>query len=211
MIDIDCYDLKDCPDGDCENCSISPAGAKWKEPEMEKEYDLRPYVKRFFRCPCGPEGEEWGIEHLLDGTVPRGTAGPWYCHTCGVAWNIEIKGPPGLTVKLTDSGRRCARTLVILKLDPKDMDGHPLFFMTEGVAFAPNETDGGEPVISPGQDEYFYNEHTCPTNWLKRVREIAIEGDHDPHGLFRYVETRPFTDEPLEGPELFMQDKEEDD
>ena len=38
-IDIDCYDLKNCPDGDCDNCSISPAGAKWEEPteQMTKE------------------------------------------------------------------------------------------------------------------------------------------------------------------------------
>ena len=205
MIDIDCYDLKAC-DGDCEECDLTPMGAKWKEPEMEKEYSLTPFTKRFFKCPCG--GDEWSIEHLLDGSDPKATAGPWFCKQCGVGWWIEINKGPGMTVKLKDSGRRSAKTLVIMKLDPKDMDGHPLYLMTEGIAFEPKEGEGGEPVIDPDRDEYFYNEHTCPTNWLRSVREIAIEGDHDPHGLFRYVETRPFTPEPLELPEMFMEKKE---
>jgi hypothetical protein len=29
MIDVDCYDLKNCP-ADCESCDISPAGGQYK-------------------------------------------------------------------------------------------------------------------------------------------------------------------------------------
>jgi hypothetical protein len=34
---------------------------------------------------------------------------------------------------------------------------------------------------------YFYNEHTCPTNWLRDIEQIEFEGDHDPHGVFEFV------------------------
>jgi hypothetical protein len=34
---------------------------------------------------------------------------------------------------------------------------------------------------------YFYNEHTCPTNWIREVEEIEFEGDRDPHGVFEFV------------------------
>lgn len=34
---------------------------------------------------------------------------------------------------------------------------------------------------------YFYNEHTCPTNWTSQIEEIEFQGDHDPHGVFEFV------------------------
>lgn len=34
---------------------------------------------------------------------------------------------------------------------------------------------------------YFYNEHTCPTNWLRDIEQIEFEGDRDPHGVFEFV------------------------
>jgi hypothetical protein len=36
-------------------------------------------------------------------------------------------------------------------------------------------------------EKYFYNEHTCPTNWLRDIEQIEFEGDHDPHGVFEFV------------------------
>jgi hypothetical protein len=36
-------------------------------------------------------------------------------------------------------------------------------------------------------ERYFYNEHTCPTNWLRDIEQIEFEGDRDPHGVFEFV------------------------
>jgi hypothetical protein len=36
-------------------------------------------------------------------------------------------------------------------------------------------------------ERYFYNEHTCPTNWLRDIEQIEFEGDTDPHGVFEFV------------------------
>jgi hypothetical protein len=42
-------------------------------------------------------------------------------------------------------------------------------------------------------EEYFYNEHTCPCNWIDDI--IAIidlnNGDIDPHGIAQYVGRLP--------------------
>jgi len=32
---------------------------------------------------------------------------------------------------------------------------------------------------------YFYEEHTCPTNFV-RVKQFLIDGDDDPHGIFEF-------------------------
>jgi hypothetical protein len=34
---------------------------------------------------------------------------------------------------------------------------------------------------------YYYDEHTCPTNWLQSVEEVISDGDDDPHGLGQFV------------------------
>jgi hypothetical protein len=41
--------------------------------------------------------------------------------------------------------------------------------------------------------EYHYNEHTCPTNYLRRtVMLIDLETlDTDPHGAFTYITNAP--------------------
>ena len=41
----------------------------------------------------------------------------------------------------------------------------------------------------PDEDtrRYFYEEHTCPTNWLRDVEEVSIGDNTDPHGLWKFV------------------------
>ena len=44
-------------------------------------------------------------------------------------------------------------------------------------------------------EEYFYNEHTCPTNYMTEVvKVISEDGNEDPHGIFAYVKTEPWRD-----------------
>lgn len=37
------------------------------------------------------------------------------------------------------------------------------------------------------EQRYFYNQHTCPTNWIGEIVEIIFKGDRDPHGVFEFV------------------------
>jgi hypothetical protein len=78
------------------------------------------------------------------------------------------------------------KTLVLLRLGTP---GGPIHFVVEGVKQWP------EPFAEMQDgDRYFYEEHTCPTNFI-RVPLIAFEGDLDPHGLFEHVETVWMMDE----------------
>ena len=43
---------------------------------------------------------------------------------------------------------------------------------------------------------YWYNEHTCPVNYLKCTGVIDLEtGDIDPHGIFKVRSVIPCTEE----------------
>jgi hypothetical protein len=43
---------------------------------------------------------------------------------------------------------------------------------------------------------YFYDEHTCPTNFMGEVEKVIdpADGDEDPHGIFAFVKMEPWTD-----------------
>lgn len=67
-----------------------------------------------------------------------------------------------------------------------DSDGEPVYFIVEGVG---NVTDE-----NPLDDEYLYNEHTCPTNYIP-IEAIFTKDDDDPHGVFDYICSRWMTAE----------------
>ena len=110
-------------------------------------------------------------------------AGPWYCDHCGVGHYIKKKEAG---VFLTKNGGRKMNTLVLLKL--RQQTDKPVHIVVEGVMYV----SYGQDVYTALQyqrdnDRYFYNEHTCPSNFLG-VR-ISENGDADPHGVFEHVET----------------------
>ena len=78
------------------------------------------------------------------------------------------------------------KTLNLLKIEAK---GEPVYFVVEGLCQWPKTN--AEMVESA---EYFYNEHTCPTNFID-VPMISRDGNHDPHGLFEFVDAVWMTNE----------------
>lgn len=46
-------------------------------------------------------------------------------------------------------------------------------------------------VGDEGHDNYFYDEHTCPTNWTNEIVAVIENGDPDPHGFATFVAARP--------------------
>ena len=53
------------------------------------------------------------------------------------------------------------------------------------------------------QDQYYYNEHTCPTNYMQDVEAVIYEKDADPHGVFEWVATIDKPEDWEYGPEEF--------
>lgn len=123
-------------------------------------------------CPhCGTPGST--VDHLKEGQ----SFGPWYCDSCNKSYTGEIVGG-GVVLEKHESVK--TPLVVLLKMgNARDKD---VFILVNGMTFddPTNKQDVAEGL------EYFYNEHTCPWNYLNvPIRE---GWDSDPHGLFVYVD-----------------------
>jgi hypothetical protein len=138
------------------------------------------------RCPNGC-GHEWSVEHLFAPPLrtspeyPSRTAGPWYCDECGQGWRLTYSSnaidvePYGGDPSGGGDGK-ARRQIVTLELPPQDV---AVRFKVLGKRFTPQ--------IDEGSVRYFYEEHTCPANWMGEVEEVEIGDDKDPHGLWRVI------------------------
>lgn len=136
-------------------------------------------VRTWVHCPeCN--GKVGTIDHLGIGDRP----GPWWCDDCGAGYFMDIQ-PDGVECRRVPD-RRWVPVRVTMVLPPQTK---PITFVVDTHGF---DYDDGE-AIDHGCS-YFYNEHTCPTNWLREVDEILIDGKEDPHGLFEWVSTERAAD-----------------
>lgn len=119
------------------------------------------------------------FDHLSIGSI----AGPWYCKNCGTGHLIQRteKG-----VNVAQAKYNLVKTLVLLKLSQPTEK--PIHVVVEGRMLLPIGKDIHEAIDEQqDKDKYYYNQHTCPSNYLD-VR-IAENGDPDPHGVFKHVQT----------------------
>lgn len=63
----------------------------------------------------------------------------------------------------------------------------------QNIYFIVNDRASSDDIHKDDYDnnKYFYNEHTCPTNWINNVDFIIDQNSlsADPHGLFEYVKS----------------------
>lgn len=76
--------------------------------------------------------------------------------------------------------------LVLLRIPPQENDVYLV------VPWFPMERRGED---EEEQRRYYFEEHTCPTNWVRDVEMIAVGGDTDPHGIAKYVRSVPSPDD----------------
>jgi len=141
---------------------------------MEKA-KLKPVTKHYITCPfCNTDGTEGpgSADHLIQNNT---SFGPWYCKSCGKA--IYGKTENG-DVFVEKSDKTLEESLVLLRLDPQQQS---IFLIVKGRIF-----DG---KLDEDSDQYLYEQHTCPTNFLGDVEVVIIGEDNDSHGLFEYVTT----------------------
>jgi hypothetical protein len=133
-------------------------------------------LKLYIDCPhCGKK--DGCIDHLLKNK--KQSFGPWYCDSCGCAYKGEVTSENEVFVKKTNEST--SNCLVFLKKDN-------IILLVKGICFNSD--------LNLENKEYFYNEYTCPTNYLKDVEKIIdIENkDDDPHGIFEFVHAIPYVD-----------------
>lgn len=140
-------------------------------------FNIKPetFSKLFFRCPECKQGEfQYG--HLLSDHEGR-KAGPWGCDECGAHWRITIEnGEP----MLCPDERRTIFYHSVLELP-----GTSLRLVVHSFT-------GGKSI---GEDGHYWEEWTCPTNFLGSACEVEFDGEIDPHGAFRVVATFETEDE----------------
>jgi len=74
--------------------------------------------------------------------------------------------------------------LVLLRVPPRLS---PIYLVVRATQYRPEE------AVDSG-DEYFYNQHTCPTNWIGDVEMVIADGSTDPHGVAQWVASIPAGD-----------------
>jgi hypothetical protein len=134
---------------------------------------------RTVRIACPNCGEPAGtVDHILDKSGPT-SFGPWYCDECGRGYNGSLLANGEIEVHLDDKTK--VDTLDHLVLMPQDK---PVHFLVKGMVFVDGDGNRG----TDDNKRFFYEEHSCPTNYIG-VEVISVDGDSDPHGLFKYVAT----------------------
>ena len=142
-----------------------------------------------YKCPnCGDFSKS--LTHIEVGQ----SFGPWYCDDCGRGY--YGKRITHTEVDLKSCAGKLIKTLVLLRNDDEldlarfessdlDLTGYkPVFAIVEGIHVIDNDSK----ELDFSGDQYFYDEHSCPTNFMRI--ECFIQGDDaDPHGIWRWVET----------------------
>lgn len=152
--------------------------------------EIEPITVRHMRClSCGAAMSS--VDHLF--AEPR-SFGTWYCDGCGKGHRGEVRG--GVLRAELVPGEELKQTSVVLELPPQ---GKPVYFLVRGMRFTKERLADAD---CADRDRFFYEEHSCPTNWLEPI-EILHDGDTDAHGLIKYVGTieRPPRDD-ANDPEL---------
>lgn len=107
--------------------------------------------------------------------------GPWYCDECG--WATTATNLQYGNLQVTALPERRVRTLVLLMFVGATSRNEPLFLVTQGMSFEKN----GKAGLDEARDKYYYEEHTCPSNFVHA--EVLAGDDADPHGIFQHLET----------------------
>jgi hypothetical protein len=103
----------------------------------------------------------------------------WTCDDCHLQFRIKRVSDNDFETDLTG----VAETPVTVTLRSATVPPITLKLNTWKYA----HSQGLPPEEYESNERYFYNEHTCPTNWVHEIEEIEFQGDTDPHGVFEFV------------------------
>ncbi len=133
-------------------------------------------TKHFINCPhCGSKSNQ--VSHLFNDGKQHTTFGPWYCDECGNAYKGKVIGKNVYIEKTDGKKDKC---LTMLRKDNALIIFEDMYFNGE---------------LDLENKKYFYEEHTCPTNYLKVDMVVDLnDGDKDPHGIFEFITTIPYID-----------------
>lgn len=141
-------------------------------------------IEHFILCPhCG--NSKHAVDHLFSDDKEK-TFGRWFCNECGGGFTGKVKG---MDVFVEKDKNRKDKCIVFMR------NGN-ILLVIEGMYF------DGEFDID--HQKYYYEEHTCPTNYLLDVLYVINleDGDLDPHGIFKFVSAIALKDIELNDEEI---------
>jgi len=101
----------------------------------------------------------------------------WVCDICGQ--HVKISFDENSEMEIEKVGKDVL-TYVLLKFDSTE----PLY----AIITANHNTNVDE-------IKYIYEEHSCPTNWLRDITTLIHDVDTDPHGIFKVMSILQMEDE----------------
>jgi hypothetical protein len=149
-----------------------------------KQAEVIVEVKHYVNCPlCNDYKFSFG--HLIkevEKTKKKYSVGPWSCDSCGHKFNFIVEKDLTISVRQNDEPPNVHGYSLLKSTN----GGEPIYFVIEDTWYRQNKTESLGEAIS--HKHYYYDEHTCPTNWIRGIEVIMFKQDQDPHGVFEFVD-----------------------
>lgn len=162
-------------------------------PKLEIQTETRQY----FTCTaCGDKARrKFYVDHLIAQAAADNTNisfGPWDCTRCGIGYAGVVSPEGELIVDAVRKGTGFRDCFVLLRYAASTRND-PLHVILQT---SHASDDLAMEAVEPGSSSigYYYDEHTCPTNWTREIHTIVAGQDSDPHGVFEFVAAMDFED-----------------
>src|SRR6266481_2059156 len=153
---------------------VSGRKDSFRNPRREvKSMIVQAKVQLHIPCPSCVEGK-WRADQL---NIGQSTL--WACQNCHNG--ASIKRINDSDFEVISNGRKDTPVMVTLQsvTEPR------ITLKLNTWKYWHSQADSLEDYRE--HERYFYDEHTCPTNWTRNIVEIIFKGDRDPHGVFEFV------------------------
>lgn len=136
-------------------------------------------------CPTCGKDSDCSVDHLLESAKHTGSYpfGPWECRACKMRLKGMIRYANGETSVEVEAAPKDESHLPVMSLLVIPPQKEPIYLLKH---------DSG--YVRPGEDRdgaldrhFYFNSHSCPTNWMNGFETIQIGDDADPHGMIRFV------------------------
>lgn len=140
-------------------------------------------------CPSCGHDKGFICTHLREEAISKKTSrrfGPWYCDQCGNSINGMVQVDGSVLTEPRTSTKEDRAVLLVLPVS----EDENLYLVVKGMSFI-DEKKPETVEEARGHKRYFYEEHTCPTNYFHNTLVVISDTKRgacdDPHGVFDYV------------------------
>lgn len=142
-------------------------------------------TKTYLHCPHCEKRTNSAVDHIgPDENMDKiSSFGPWYCNHCGGSYRGQFTKDGTIELLLLEDKRIETRDLVMI---PANLQ-HPVYMILKGARYTENEGTDAMMGKDPNDRTFFYETHSCPTNWIPNIDKMIYDGDTDPHGVIEFV------------------------